>query len=745
MVYGKWLDFYMHVVWKSRTSGVMQIWYRVDGDKDFSLLYSDVPGDNALIQVAPHPTLLYNTMYGAPGENGMPGLDIEGGFYRNTQAQTNYYWWDGMRRRSSQQAILAGFPDPPSDGGSTPPPTPPATTTPTTPPPPADTTPTTPTTPAPPPGITSSISSGSTLSGTTHWTITAPPDATAVEFWANNHKLYTDTSAPFEYDLDTTQLPNGTNALGNTWIDPAGVRRSPDANLSVNVQNATPPPVNTSPPTVAGPVQVGVAAHATSGTWSGAPTGYAYQWSSCDAGSDACTPIAGATSSSYVPTVSDAFRTLEVSVTATNAAGSATASSTASTLVAPLPVAPPTISSSISSGSMLTGTEHWTITAPTGTASVEFWANKTRLYTDTSAPFTYDLDTTKLPNGANQLGNSWNDTQGVHHIPDAAIDVTVSNATPDSDISFRPGASPPGATVTVSAPHIDEATSITIGGAPADPSRVVSPNAVQVTVPNDASTGPIQVDTPGPGAVQTTRNFLVRPRVDALSVQSVAPGETFTISGAGLADTSSVLVGGALATYTADPSGTLLTVTVPATADTGRVVVKTPGGTARSRTNLRVLPLLSALDTASGVTGSSVTITGAALGSTRSVRFGGVPAPFKRLSRTQLGATVPFNAVSGAVTVTTPGGSVASATRFAVLPSITRFWPRGKVGRKVVISGSGFENVSAVTFNGAGATFTVRSPNVLVATIPAGATDGPIGVTTQNGVATSTQSFDVRP
>ena len=34
MVYGKWLDFYMHVVWRSRTNGVLQIWYRVDGAEE---------------------------------------------------------------------------------------------------------------------------------------------------------------------------------------------------------------------------------------------------------------------------------------------------------------------------------------------------------------------------------------------------------------------------------------------------------------------------------------------------------------------------------------------------------------------------------------------------------------------------------------------------------------------------------------------------------------------------------------
>jgi hypothetical protein len=113
MVYGKWLDFYMHVVWHSRTSGVLEIWYRVEGEQRFSKLYSNVPGGGALIQVPRHPTLLYNTQNGAPGENGKPGLALEGGFYRANTPWTNEYWWDGMRRRQSEASMLAGFPNAP--------------------------------------------------------------------------------------------------------------------------------------------------------------------------------------------------------------------------------------------------------------------------------------------------------------------------------------------------------------------------------------------------------------------------------------------------------------------------------------------------------------------------------------------------------------------------------------------------------------------------------------------------------
>jgi hypothetical protein len=109
MVYGKWLDFYMHVVWRSRRSGVLEIWYRVQGQTKFAKLYSNVAGGRGIIQAQPHPTLLYNIAHGVPGENGQPGLELEGGFYRGNAHWTNSYWWDGMRRRRSRKAILRGF------------------------------------------------------------------------------------------------------------------------------------------------------------------------------------------------------------------------------------------------------------------------------------------------------------------------------------------------------------------------------------------------------------------------------------------------------------------------------------------------------------------------------------------------------------------------------------------------------------------------------------------------------------
>jgi hypothetical protein len=84
-------------------------------------------------------------------------------------------------------------------------------------------------------------------------------------------------------------------------------------------------PSNTSKPTISGKAKVGATLTAQPGTWTDAPTAYAYQWQRCS--SKGCTNIIGATSPAYTPTRADKGHPLRVAVTATNAAGSATANS----------------------------------------------------------------------------------------------------------------------------------------------------------------------------------------------------------------------------------------------------------------------------------------------------------------------------------------------------------------------------------------------------------------------------------
>ncbi|MGZ8652236.1 MAG: IPT/TIG domain-containing protein, partial [Actinomycetota bacterium] len=80
-------------------------------------------------------------------------------------------------------------------------------------------------------------------------------------------------------------------------------------------------------------------------------------------------------------------------------------------------------------------------------------------------------------------------------------------------------------------------------------------------------------------------------------------------------------------------------------------------------------------------------------------------------------------------------------------PSITSFSPpSGPIGSSVTINGTGFLGASSLKFNGTAAGFSVNgSGTQIIATVPSGATTGPITVTGPDGTGTSGSNFTVTP
>ncbi len=108
-------------------------------------------------------------------------------------------------------------------------------------------------------------------------------------------------------------------------------------------------PVNSVLPVISGTATVGLSLSVSNGTWTGSPTGFAYQWKRAGGA------IGGAVASTYLLAPADAGTTITCTVTATNASGSAAADSNTvgpitSAAVAPNAMAAPAVTPNTRTG-----------------------------------------------------------------------------------------------------------------------------------------------------------------------------------------------------------------------------------------------------------------------------------------------------------------------------------------------------------------------------------------------------------
>mgnify|MGYP002777006283 CR=1 FL=1 len=318
--------------------------------------------------------------------------------------------------------------------------------------------------------------------------------------------------------------------------------------------------------------------------------------------------------------------------------------------------------------------------------------------------------------------------------------------------SFAATSGARGSLVTINGQQFSTAFRVTFNGVNATACTYVSATQIQVEVPPTATTGPISLTTTD-GTATTTTPFTVTgtgavPTLLSFSPVPGAPqGATVTIAGTNLTGATAVSFNGAAATFTV-VNATTITATVPATATTGPLRVTTPGGRATAAAPFLVLPAIVTLAPASGAVGATVAITGTSFTGALVVKFNGTYANFTVVSPTRITATVPVGATTGPVTVRTPSGTATSPAPFTVTPTIavTDFSPASgpPLTTVVTVYGVGFTGATAVRFNNTPATtFTVASDTELWATVPAGATTGPIRVTSPVGTASSANSFSV--
>jgi uncharacterized repeat protein (TIGR03803 family) len=96
---------------------------------------------------------------------------------------------------------------------------------------------------------------------------------------------------------------------------------------------------------------------------------------------------------------------------------------------------------------------------------------------------------------------------------------------------------------------------------------------------------------------------------------------------------------------------------------------------------------------------------------------------------------------------TSGGGTSNNGTIFSfptgLRPLVETVPTAAKVGARVIVLGNDLTGSTAVSFNGTAAAFTVVSKSEITAIVPAGATSGPIVVTTSTGTLTSNPAFQI--
>lgn len=216
-----------------------------------------------------------------------------------------------------------------------------------------------------------------------------------------------------------------------------------------------------------------------------------------------------------------------------------------------------------------------------------------------------------------------------------------------------------------------------------------------------------------------------------------AGGSMVSIRGANFAGTISVTFGGSPAAFTV-LGDTLIKATVGVGAS-GDVVVTTKFGNGKLPGFTFIPgPVIASFTPTSAIAGTAITIQGEHFTDVSKVEFGGTTAAsFTLVSDNQITA-VPVSGSSGAVSVTTPGGT-AKLTYFAELPYISSYTPTtGSNGMLMTINGTGLNGTAAVTLGGSAVrTYTVNGSTSLTVIVGAGA-QGNVSVTTPNGTASFT-------
>jgi len=377
---------------------------------------------------------------------------------------------------------------------------------------------------------------------------------------------------------------------------------------------------------------------------------------------------------------------------------------------------------------------------------------------------------------------AWSDTQISTAVPQTAsggsIQVTVGNSSSNSTVDFTvpapqitsisPASGSVGTHVTITGSGFRSAqtlnglsSSISFSGLNSNyiGSSVVSWSDTQIVaiVPTGAVTGPVKVS--GFSATSNTDVVfsMANPIVTSLSPSSGPVTTQVQINGSGFGATRP---SGSTVTFAQNSASVVtwsdnqIVVTVPSTAISGGVTV-TEGGVASNSNQVFTVPAphITSITPSSGGVGTQITVTGSGFQdpqpASSSITFdNNASLTVNSWHDTQIVATVPSGSGTNPVHVKVNG--VDSNTDFFFTlpkPVITGISPSGgPVGTLVQISGSGFgatQGTGSTVGLNINASVATWSDSLITATIPTGASSGPMKVTVGGVVSSSNPTFTV--
>jgi hypothetical protein len=442
-----------------------------------------------------------------------------------------------------------------------------------------------------------------------------------------------------------------------------------------------------------------------------------------------------------------------LTVTVTNAWGTATASSKLTYVKPPAPVitsiTPSSALTTVSTPIVVTGTDFGGATRVTsgGTAIAFTKVSDTSLKLTMPARAAGVMALQVTTAGGVSVANA--DSSFTYRLPPAPV---ITAITPSSGLTYVR------TPVVLTGANFGGATKVTVGDTVVPFARL-SDTSIKLTLPvHDAGAVDVQVTTTG-GATATgsdARFTYLAPPVPKVTQAAPSSGSTLIantvlLNGTGFANVSKV-TGNGTALRFVRLSETQLRVTVPPRAGGElALVVAGPGGFSPAVTYTAVpppVPVITGLSATTGLTyvATPLVITGTGFGGAAKVTLDGVTTAFTRLSDTELKLTAKVH-VAGAVpiVVTAPGGVSGPATftyQAPPVPGVTALAPASGYANRIStvgLTGVNLTAASKVTSGGAAVTFVRVSDTQLTLTMPmhaAGTVE--IKVTTPGGTSAAT-------